>query len=488
MNKFFIIFIIILSTNLYAEKYSMRKCSLLPVTDTAGHALGYRVYERLEDYLKEGNWCDYESTASLLTVFSKYRERLAEHLADPNVLRTVINKLQVGSLIRVDMKFLVNSVELEMDVLGENGIDLYFKEKETIKNPNVENVSTQLITWLETYEQSIPYDGQVIGVLGDQVTFTVSPNMKKSIGQKFSIKRFKNKTRHKLLNTVVEWDSDDMGEGKIFNEDSKQALGIIKVYNSNRKIKPGDWVTLEEVTALNNLGNKNFKEAKEKTFGKLGTVSINMKIGSSSLGTSPAAGSVKMSGVTYGLGIEGEAWITRNYFVTGEFSKTLGNLTKDSGNPGLKNVSVSNGVLKVTGGYKYLPMGFFFGPQVNLYGGYVNYSYNIERSNSDGFGSNSLSGFLIGVSGNMPLQRGIRIFAKGEIVPFSEFNDEDNIFSSNKDSNSLHFEAGATLKYAPEVTLIGGIEITNNSADFSGAVSEVTYRDTMLKIGALFSY
>ncbi len=488
MKIFIISVFLLLSGNLYAERFSMRKCSMLPVTDSAGHALGYRVYERLEDYLKEGNWCDYESTASLLTVFSKYRERLAEHLEDPQVLRTVINKLQVGSLIRINIKYVVNKVELEMDVLGENGIDLYFNEKTIIENANVESVSNQLVTWLETYEQSIPYDGQVIGVLGDQVTFTVSPNKKKSIGQKFSVKRYKNKTRHRLLKTVVEWDFDDIAEGKIFNESTKQALGIIKVYNTNTKIKPGDWVTLEEVTALNSLGNKNFDDAKEKTFGKLGTLTIGLKMGSSSIGTSPSAGSIKMSGLTYGLSVEGEAWITRNYFVAGEFSRTLGNLSKDSGSPDLKTVSVSNGVLKVVGGYKYLPMGFFYGPQVNLYGGYVNYSYNVERSNVDGFGSNSLSGFLVGVGGNMPLQRGIRIFAKGEIIPFSEFKDDDNIYGSSKDSNSLHFEAGASFKYAPEVTLIGGVEITNNSADFSGDVSEVTYRDTMLKLGALFSY
>ena len=130
--KIFILLLFVFSTNLFAERFSMRNCTLLPVTDTVGHALGYRVYERLEEYLKDTNWCDYKTTAPLLGIFSKYRERLTEHLKDPKVVRTVVNKLKVGSIFRVEMKFLVNKAEIELEVLGENGIDLFLKEKAVI--------------------------------------------------------------------------------------------------------------------------------------------------------------------------------------------------------------------------------------------------------------------------------------------------------------------------------------------------------------------
>lgn len=488
MKKLILLLIMISSSFAFAEKYSMRDCALLPVTDTAGHALGYRVYERVEDYLKNTNWCEYQSTAALLSIFSKYRERLADHLNDPKVLRTVIDKLKIGSLFRVNMKFQVNQVELSLDILGENGIDLYFKEKIIIDDPNVENVSQEVIKWLEIFEESIPYDGQVIGVLGDQLTFKIAGNKKRGIGQKFTIKRYKNKTRHKLLNTVVEWSFDELAVGKIFNKDAKQALGIIKVYNSTRKVRPGDWIQLEPMTTAKILDDKLFEKNKEKAFGRLGHVNVGAIIGSTSLGTSPKTGSVKVSGITYGFSADAEAWITRNYFATVQFSRSIGTLSKKSGSADLKSPSYSGGVIKVTGGYKYLPLGFFYGPQVNFYGGYSHYSYDLERSDVDGFGSNSVSGIILGIGGSLPLQKGARIYAKGEVMPFSTFTDDDDLFGSEDSSNSLHLSVGGSYKYAPTITLMGGLDITSNTAKLGGDISELTYRETVFKIGTRFIF
>ena len=52
-----------------AEKYSMRDCLILPVTDSAGNSLGLKIYEEVEYYLKEKAWCNYESNAELFEIF-----------------------------------------------------------------------------------------------------------------------------------------------------------------------------------------------------------------------------------------------------------------------------------------------------------------------------------------------------------------------------------------------------------------------------------
>ena len=51
----------------YAQDlFSMRDCMLLPITDSAGNALGFKVYEELEEHLKDQKWCNYKSSAGLL--------------------------------------------------------------------------------------------------------------------------------------------------------------------------------------------------------------------------------------------------------------------------------------------------------------------------------------------------------------------------------------------------------------------------------------
>jgi hypothetical protein len=197
---------------------------------------------------------------------------------------------------------------------------------------------------------------------------------------------------------------------------------------------------------------------------------------------------MKVSGISYGLGVEAEAWITRNYFANAEFSRAVGNLKKSSGSPALETASITSGVLKLGGGYKYLPMGFFYGPQVNLLGGWAKYSYNVESSAADGFGENSISGFYVGVGGSMPLKRDIRLIGRGEIIPFSTFTDEDNIYGTTKTSGSMYFKVGVQYQYNPVMTMDGGFEVINNSAKFKTGVSQVNYRDSILKVGTTFVF
>ena len=190
----------------------------------------------------------------------------------------------------------------------------------------------------------------------------------------------------------------------------------------------------------------------------------------------------------YGIHAEAEAWITRNYFAIGEFSRNLGTLTKNSGNADSDSAGQNSGTLKIGAGYKYLPLGFFYGPQVNLYGGWVNYSYEIEKSRADGLGTNSFSGLFIGAGGSIPVKRELRVFGSGEIIPFGEFDDESNIYGGQKSVSSLNLKIGVHYYYTPVIKLVGMFNAINNSAKTGGSNSEVTYRDTALKFGGVFSY
>lgn len=483
------IFLIISSFNLYAnEKYSMRSCMILPISDDIGSSLAFKVFDNLEGYLKSAGWCDYKSSADVLGIFSKYRNNLESYLEDENVIRTVADRLKVGTLIKVKLKLEVDKVNIHLKIIGENGSDIYFDEKTILNKVDPYDINTALVSWLELYEVSIPYDGKVLGVLGDQLTFTFPKNKKVAIGQEYVIKRFKSKNTHPLLKKIVEWKSETIGKGKIFNLSRGQALGVVKIYNDEKKARTGDWIKLEKYNPEKVHGSKDFSRYEEDKYGRLGDVSIAFSLGSHTV-TSKASGDTnKLSGLLYGLKIDGEAWITRQYFVAGEFSKKIGDVDKSEGSPSSSSSSQSPSTLKVLGGLKYLPMGYFYGPQVNFYGGWAKYSFSLDKSSSDGFGANDISGILLGVGGNVPLKKGLRLYASGEIIPISEFNDEDNVFGSTKSISSMALELGVIYRWSPAMKLTGGIDIIENSMKFSGNNSELTYSDTNFNAGVLFSF
>lgn len=488
MKIIFLTLSLLISASVFAEAYSMRDCMILPITDTAGNSLGYTVFERLEARIKNSKWCDYKSSSEVIEIFSKYRDRLPEYLQNEKVLRTVSDRLKVGTMIRVSLKYEVDKLEVKLDVIGENGRDIYLSEKTVINEINADLATTTILNWLELYEALIPYDGKLLGVLGEQVTFKVAKSKVLHVGQEFKIKRLVAKKSHPLLKKVVEWDSVVVAKGKIFNLSKGQALGVIKTYMTDKKPKTGDWIKLAKFTKGSLPLADKYKKIEHNSFGRLGDFTLAFSLASHTAGANAVTGNNKMTGYVYGVSAEVEAWITRNYLVLGEFAKKVGNLTSSSGSPNSDSSGQNLTSFKIGGGYKFLPMGFFYGPQINVYGAYARHSYQMDTSANDGFSTNSFSGIVVGVGGNIPLQRGLRVFGSGEIMPFGQFEDDQGVFSSSKTVSSMNFEIGARYLWSPTMRVVGSFEVLNNTAKTSGSNSEISYSDSNFKLGAVFTF
>ena len=287
---------------------SMRDCAILPITDSAGDSLGRKIFDRIEENIKSTGWCRYRSSSDVLGILSKYRQNLRTHLENRRVLQTVATRLNVGSLIKVILEYNVDQVSVELKVIAANGEDIYFQEKTTLNKIEEDQVYRKVITWLDIYQKSIPYDGLVLGVLGEQVTFTTHKNKIINQGQEFEIRRFVDKRKHPLLKKIVEWDSILLAKGKIQNLSDRQLLGVVKVYTSEKKIKKGDWVVIKK--PMPELGYPEKKLFKSFEKGRLGELYLDLGLSTTNISTSPSSGSVKFGGYTYGVGVETEAWVT----------------------------------------------------------------------------------------------------------------------------------------------------------------------------------
>ena len=111
-----------LSLTLHSKEFSMRKCMVLPVTDNLGGALGFKVFEKLENHLKESRWCYYKSNSQILGILQNYREDLKNHLNNPEVIRTVANKVRSGTIIKTNLEHNSKGTIIDLQILGQNGI------------------------------------------------------------------------------------------------------------------------------------------------------------------------------------------------------------------------------------------------------------------------------------------------------------------------------------------------------------------------------
>ncbi len=485
MIKFIAILLILISFQAGAQS-SMRRCTLLPITDSVGGAIGFKVFEQIEAELKKSNWCTYISNSSMINVFSRYRENLPQFLKTKEVIATVAEKLKVGSIIRVGIVNEVKGVELQMEVYGENGEDIYFSEKTIMQSDDIEVISSAIGNWLDTYSKMIPYDAAVTGILGDQITLDVGKGYPIQVGQKFLVKRLVTKKKHPLLKKVVDWETKLLAEGAVSSISDNQALGLIKVYKDDQKLAPGDWVRLEAFTADDKIVDP--EKLEDEKLGTLGLLSVALFGSSSSVDTNTPGGSNRWSGRTYGIDLRGEGWITRQYFAAVELMRALGSVDKSSGSPTKKKANVNNGSFKLTGGYKYLPIGFFYGPQIDLYGGYANKSYDVDFSAADGLGQQTFSGLIFGVGANIPINREFRFFTAADFMPFPTFTDDDDIYGGAKSASSLDLEVGVKYQYTIRMTLDASLETRSSKAKFRSNFKEVSYKDNVLKLGATFNF
>lgn len=485
--KLILLFSILFSFSALAQS-SMRRCTLLPVTDSVGGAIGFKVFEEVEQDLRKSNWCTYVSNAAMISVFSRYRENLPQYLKTKEVLKTVAEKLKVGSLLLVRLKNEINGIEVEMNVYGDNGEDLYFSEKALLNSDEVDLIAQTIKNWLDMYSKMIPYDAKINGILGDQITLDVGKGYPIQVGQKFIVKRPISKKKHPLLKKIVDWETVSLAEGSVFNISDNQALGMVKVYKSDKKLKAGDWVRLQEFRQ-DVIEDPTLDEKKDdEALGSLGILSVALFGASSSVDTSTPGGSKRMSGNLFGLDFRVEGWITRQYFAALEIERSLGSLKRSSGDPDKDTVNVNNGIFKLTGGYKYLPIGFFYGPQIDIYTGYVRHTFDLDVSEADGFGKNTISGLVFGTAANIPINREYRFFAQAEFIPFPSFNEDDEIFGSAKSISAMELEIGLKYQYTTRMTVDGSIETMSRKAKFSGDFQEVSYKDNRLKVGVSFNF
>lgn len=485
-----IIFSVLFCVNsnfLFSKDRHLKNCTLLPVTDNVNGSLSFRVYDLIDRELKVSNWCSYRSNAGVLTVFSGYRDKVQDYIDKPEVLKIVSEKLDVGSIIRIALESRVGGIAVRMIVYANNGEDVAFDEQTFVQEEKIEYISQQVKTWLSQYASELPYDGLITGVLGEQITVDIARTSGIKVGQDFVVKRFVRVKKHPLLNKIAEWESQNIAKGKIFNVTDGQAVAVLRIFYTDGGVKNGDWVSIQ--TQQYSLDDSITKDdIKKNEFGKLGMAGILVQAGNLS-STSVNSDNDKFEGFQTGASFFTDLWITRNYFARVVLERTFGEIDSSTNTTSNDNLSVTTNVIKLLGGYKILPLGFFYGPQIDLYGGFGDYIYDTEYNAADYMGQGGFSGLLFGAKVDMPVTKGIRGFIRVETMLMADFDDSDSMYGNEKSTSNIYFNVGGMYEWSPVLGLQGEIEVVNNKAKFENPnVKEISYQSTFFKAGFTYQF
>ncbi|MFZ8934180.1 MAG: hypothetical protein ACO20H_01205 [Bacteriovoracaceae bacterium] len=485
----FLIFVLLFSVSAHS-KFSLRRCLLLPITDDVKGAVSFKVFQKLEFYLKNSKWCYYKSNSEILNILGAYQKNLKTHLANTEVLKVISDRTKAGSLIKVDLIPHVKGIEVEIWVIADNGRDLYFKEKTLLETNDIEIITRTIMNWLEIYSRTIPYDGRIVGVLGNQFTIDIGQEFGVYPENKVTIYRPKYKKKHPLLKEIVEWEKISIGDGKLFHVTSSQSHGKALNFHSKEKVRIGDWVLIEKEKLKKEADSIPFKPVDRDSFGKLGTLGLFLNIGKGSATSTQSSTDIrKINGLVGGIDLEGELWVTREFWSSLELGQHFGTFSADEGNIQSRgDNSVSNSLFKWKFGYKYLPIGFFYGPQVDGYFGYGRRKYGLDTQTNDGFVETTFAGFLLGVRGNMPIHRLFRIFLNLEFMPSPGYTEKIQVYGKADDTSYYQIRFGTDYVYAENMSIEGSYSTSSSSAEFGSTNKEVKYKESLFRVGAKFTF
>lgn len=469
---------------------SMRKCMLLPIVTADEGKLGFQVFEELENYIKDSAWCTYRSNSELINILSQYSKNLESHLNNKDVIKVIADKTRAGSLLRVSLSTAASQTKIKLEILGDNGEDLYFKEEAEVKSTDSLLVSQTIKNWLDAFEKMIPYDGKVRGVLGDMFTIDIGRRAHLFNGSEIILERPTAKRQHPLLKEIVDFQTEKIATARVFDVNENQAQAKIVEYEGSKKIRIDDWVKINAIEKRKRAEQMTFGESdknKDEEFGKLGTVGLFLTLGSASIEESGQTVRSKKAFI-YGASVSPELWLSRNYWVGLEYGVGLGSYTQSTGSYVNTSTSTNNSTLKFKLGYKYLPLGFFYGPQIDAYAGYGQVAYGAEESVPDHLTEFSFSGILLGARASLPIYEKIRLFLTFDFLLGPTYKEKTTVFGSETSASHYRFEFGGNYRLASNLALEGSLQMASSSATFSSQSSEEKFKDFSLKLGTIFTF
>jgi len=455
-------------------RFNFRQCLLLPIIETGGQGMGYNLFLEVEKFLKNENWCQYKSNSEILSILNRYQDNLEEHLNNKDVLTLIASKTKAGSLIKITLRNHGDTTKIQMKVVGENGGDVLFKEEKELSSDKENALAGTVVEWLNAYSKTIPYDGRILKVEGDKIVINVGENFGMNTGQYLKIYRPIGKKKHPLLDEVINWEKRELGRAQIVSIRADQSIGEMKEYLSKESPTVDDWAISDDKAPPAPV----VAHAKKEQVAKFGYISLALDIGTGSQTLDASYFHNKFSGAMIGARLKGEMWFTENWWMGLDLAARVGNLSPETYN--LPDDSETRGYYKIKGGYRFLPTGFFSGPQIDILIGWGGYSYQPDYVEFYGPIDANFYGVLLGVKGGIPI---------GQYFRTSLYL--DFLFSTKKDQEggpAYFLELAVNYLFKSYLTFDASFSGWGNYWDEIAPGTDIRYKDFSFLLGATYYF
>lgn len=313
---------------------------------------------------------------------------------------------------------------------GRDGLALIQETLLDYKGFDVVDVRNEIRKMFQNLKSKLPYKAMVLSRKGQQVTINIGsqyglkPNMNVTVIQIIKI------NRHPKLNFMISTEKEVLGRIQLTKVESNLSFGSIVferdpgVVTVGGKIQPEDFIKYnspivtpdgkilpdlsERKDAELAFGQspKEWNPEKNPQYGKIGILAgfSAYEQNSSIIGSDSITGK---NGLAPNVAVNGEMWLSAEWYVGIGLRQSVFPISNSLANSSPSRLNMSMSQYSINAGYNFLLSNDFFGPKLQINGGFCSTKFSVDSSSPIAFTTMDYGGMLLGFSGQFPISEEI---------------------------------------------------------------------------------
>jgi hypothetical protein len=480
------------------QDLAIKSIVLVPTTDNLGGIYAKPVEDEIRGQLNQDKQWSLVNYPKNLEIKS---ELLDENPAEvQKLLQTAKSDAAITSKIIRGPRGISMTMTL---FVGREGLPLMQETLTDYKGFDTADIKTQASILFQNIKNRMPFRAVIMSRRGQQVTLNLGSNYGLKPDSRVSIVQIIKVNRHPKLKILVSTEKEVLGRVKLFKVEPYLSFGYIElekdpgVITVGSKVMPDEFVKyatpittpsgkiLTDITTRPDkdvaFGDDPKEWAPEPApqYGKIevlagfSSYSQNVKL------KTPTEQSISGSAnLAPNLLIRGEMWINPEWYLGLTLRQSVFSINNSYSSPGSLNTSMSQ--YSVQGGYNFLLSNDFFGPKIQLSGGYQDTNFKIDDSTPVAFTSNKYGGLMLSLGGSFPLGPEVPMELGGRFDLFMnpKMSESPGSGAGNKSTiNSFSFYG--TYRLRTKFAIKGELLFENFQSDYDGGGDRSTVSHKM---------
>jgi hypothetical protein len=380
---------------------------------------------------------------------------------------------------------------------GKSGLPLLQEELQNYPGFEIADLEKQLQTMYGKLKARLPYRGLILSRRGQDVTINLGQRDGLRDGDEISVVQILKLNRHPKLKFMIGTDKEILGKIKVFKSDDSLSFASVifereaGTIQPNAKLLPTDFVRYNNpvrdgghmVPGLNNRDDRDLSYGENPRAWRpqdppqYGRIAVMAGLGAYSQSSNLTTGSLEAStSMAPEIAIKGEIWINSEWNILYGLRQSVFAVTNPDPNstPSTLNMALSS--YSVLGAYNFLMSEDFFGPKIQVSGGYGTYSSHTDQSTPVlAFTNMDYGGLQLGLAGQFPLTTEIPVDLGAQLNLFlSPKMSESNPSGTAGKSTILQFGFFGIYHLQSRFKIRGELNFEYYATDFSGATARST--------------